>query len=103
MNADAVPRFEAGHGADWREGAGLKRGIGRGRGEQRHCWRIQRSIEGISDTAKGYRSTCWFANVIWGITKDPGQQILVGDWQVASNWKEQIESDKYVKLDVTPT
>lgn len=53
--------------------------------------------------AGGYRSTCWFVNVILRIIKDPGQQILVRDWQVASNWKGQIESDKYVKLDVTPT
>ena len=47
---------------------------------------------------KGYRSTCWFVNVILGIIKDPGQQILIGDWQLASNGKGQIESDKYVKL-----
>jgi hypothetical protein len=60
-------------------------------------------MEGISDTAKRYRSTYWFVNVILGIIKDLGQQILVGDWQVASNWKGHIESDKYVKLAVTPT
>jgi hypothetical protein len=53
--------------------------------------------------ACGYRSTRWFVNAILGIIKDLGQQILVGDWQVASNWKGQIESDKYVKLAVTPT
>jgi hypothetical protein len=33
-----------------------------------------------------------------GDIKDPGQQILVGDWQVASNGKGHIESDKYAKL-----